>query len=80
MKKVGIDTYQFECHTCFCCWEEEAFPDRIPDHIECSYCRGHGKYSSLELLKRRFEVMSISKPSRFPELMEHLAKHLVFKE
>ncbi len=71
---------QYECYTCFCFWVEEHLIGKEPDHVKCSYCRDHGNYTDLDLLKRRIEVMSISSPARFPVVMQQLLEHVVLKE
>ena len=71
----------FECPQCFLIWEEhllkrEDINDFFVVEKKCGYCETHRRMSSLQLLRRRLKTAENSRISRFPELIQHLVKHI----
>lgn len=83
--------YSFECPCCFLIFEEEHEIDELISYTPekmCEYCKLKPwlmvdnllNAHSLQLLKRRMEVLDKTRLHRFPTIIKHLFEHIVLED
>ncbi len=74
------DELEFECTDCFVNFRDDRLKIPAPP-ILCPKCRSQRvNHDSLKLLKRRMEALENTQIWRFPQIMQHLFRHISLKK
>lgn len=82
MSEKETEKVYMSCKSCFKYWTQEVPISESHNETReglCDYCMDK-TFSSLELLKRRLDVLDQAVIYKFPEFIRHLVKHLDLRE